>query len=128
MSLIPGTRCRSVRNIIFRGGIVRRATPGTLVSRRENLGRQLFTVKFDSGENLILFAHEIEPVNEISRRSGPSRSSLGDTASTPTALGIEDVDIPIARLQAAPIRFTFFWPVIDRWEGHDFQVDVRGIP
>lgn len=48
--------------------------------------------------------------------------------STPTALGIAYVDVPIARLQAAPIRFTFFWPVTDRWEGHDFQVDVRGIP
>lgn len=64
MSLIPGTRCRSVRNIVFEGGVVRRATSGTLVSRRENLGRQLFTVKFDSGEKLILFAHEIEPESD----------------------------------------------------------------
>jgi hypothetical protein len=62
MSLIPGMRCRSVRNIVFQGGIVRQATPATVVSRRENLGRQLFTVRFDSGEKLILFAHEIEPV------------------------------------------------------------------
>lgn len=54
-------------------------------------------------------------------------STVQDTASTPTALGIEYVDIPIARLQAAPIRFTFFWPLTDRWEGHDFQVGVRGI-
>jgi hypothetical protein len=37
-----------------------RATPGTLVSRRENLGRELFTVDFDSGPKAILFAHEIE--------------------------------------------------------------------
>jgi hypothetical protein len=63
-SLIPGTRCRSVRNIVFHGGIVRRATPGTLISQRENLGRQLFTVKFDSGEKLILFGHEVEPVSD----------------------------------------------------------------
>ena len=54
-------------------------------------------------------------------------STVQDIPSTPTALGIEYVDVPIARLQAAPIRFTFFWPVTDRWEGHDFQVDVRGI-
>jgi glucoamylase len=53
-------------------------------------------------------------------------SVVKETASTPTALGIEYVDIPIARLQVAPIRFTFFWPVIDRWEGHDFRVDVGG--
>ena len=64
MSLVPGTRCRSARTIAFSGGIVRRATPGTLVSQRENLGRELFTVDFDSGEKLILFAHEIEPLSD----------------------------------------------------------------
>jgi len=62
MSLVPGTRCRSARTIVFSGGIVRRATPGTLVSMRENLGRELFTVTFDSGQKVILFAHEIELV------------------------------------------------------------------
>jgi hypothetical protein len=64
MSLAPGTRCRSVRTIVFPGGVVRRATPGTLVSRRENLGRELFTVTFDSGQKLILFAHEIELLSD----------------------------------------------------------------
>jgi hypothetical protein len=64
MSLVPGTRCRSARNIAFPGGIVRRATLGTLVSQRENLGRELFTVNFDSGQRLILFADEIEPLGE----------------------------------------------------------------
>ena len=64
MSLVPGTRCRSARTITFSGGIVRRATPGTLVSQRENLGRDLFTVNFDSGQKLILFAHEVEPVGD----------------------------------------------------------------
>jgi len=60
MSIIPGTRCRSTRTIVLPGGIVRRSTPGTLVSQRENLGRELFTVDFDSGQKVILFAHEIE--------------------------------------------------------------------
>ena len=64
MSLVPGTRCRSARTIVFLGGIVRRATPGTLVSQRENLGRELFTVIFDSGQKLILFAHEIELMSD----------------------------------------------------------------
>jgi len=64
MPLIPGTRCRSARTIVFPGGIVRRATLGTLVSQRENLGRELFTVDFDSGQKLIVFAHEIELVSE----------------------------------------------------------------
>jgi hypothetical protein len=60
MSIIPGTRCRSARAITLPGGIVRRATPGTLVSLRENLGRKLFTVSFDGGQKVIVFAHEIE--------------------------------------------------------------------
>ena len=60
MSIVSGRRCRSTRTIVFPGGIVRRATPGTLVAQRENLGRELFTVDFDSGEKVILFAHEIE--------------------------------------------------------------------
>jgi hypothetical protein len=64
MSLIPGMRCRSARTIVFPGGLVRRATQGTLVAQRENLGRELFTVNFDSGQKLILFAHEIEPVSD----------------------------------------------------------------
>jgi len=45
-------------------GALRRATAGTLVSQRETLGRELFTVTFDSGQKLILFAHEIEPVSD----------------------------------------------------------------
>ena len=53
---------------------------------------------------------------------------LEDTASTPTALGIEFVDVPIARLQAAPIRFTFFWPAAERWEGRDFAITVEKSP
>ena len=64
MSILPGTRCRSARAITFPGGIVRRATPGILVSRRENLGRTLFTVRFDDGQQLIVFAHEIDFVSE----------------------------------------------------------------
>ena len=63
MSVVPGTRCRSTRAIVFAGGIVRRATLGTLVAQRENLGRELFTVDFD-GHRVILFAHEIELVRD----------------------------------------------------------------
>ena len=60
MSRTPGTRCRLIRSIVHPGGIVRRGTVGTLVARRENLGRELFTVDLDGGEKMILFAHEIE--------------------------------------------------------------------
>lgn len=53
-------------------------------------------------------------------------SAVKDTASTPTVLGVEFVDIPIAPGQAAPIRFTFFWPEVGRWEGRDFQITAEG--
>ena len=64
MLLVPGARCRSSRSIVVPGGIVRRASQGTLVAKRENLGRELFTVDFDTGQKLILFAHEIELVSD----------------------------------------------------------------
>jgi glucoamylase len=48
-----------------------------------------------------------------------------DTASTPIGTGHEYADIPVTPGRRAPIRFTFFWTAAGRWEGRDFQVDVR---
>lgn len=61
--LAPGLRCRSTRAIVHPGGMLRRAAEGTLLSVRENLGRMLFTVGFDTGHKLILFVHEIEAMS-----------------------------------------------------------------
>jgi glucoamylase len=47
-----------------------------------------------------------------------------DTPSSPTALGIEFVDIPVLPNQSAPIRFTFHWTAANRWEGRDYVVAV----
>jgi len=33
-----------------------------------------------------------------------------------------------ARLQGAPIRFTFFWPEAERWEGRNFAITVQRNP
>jgi hypothetical protein len=62
--VISGLRCRASRPIPHPRGIVRRATEGTVRSTRENIGRQLITVDFDSGEKLVLFPHEIELMQE----------------------------------------------------------------
>ncbi|MEO7145854.1 MAG: glycoside hydrolase family 15 protein [Bryobacteraceae bacterium] len=51
--------------------------------------------------------------------------TVQDTASSPTALAIEFVDIPIAPTQPSPIRFTFFWTADSRWEGRDYAVAVE---
>jgi len=50
---------------------------------------------------------------------------LNDTRSSPTAVGLEYVDIDIATSSHMPIRFTFFWPEQNHWEGRDYKVDVR---
>ena len=50
--------------------------------------------------------------------------TVNDTASAPTAFGIEFVDIPITASQQAPLRFTLFWPQSNSWEGRDHMVEV----
>ena len=47
-----------------------------------------------------------------------------DTDSTSIGTGHEYVDIRVLP-QQAPVRFTFFWTAVGRWEGQDFQVDTR---
>jgi glucoamylase len=56
--------------------------------------------------------------------TGDEWRTVNDTASAPTAFGIEFVDIPITTSQHAPLRFTFFWPQSNSWEGRDYMVEV----
>ena len=48
-----------------------------------------------------------------------------DSPSIATGLGAHFVDIPVARHQRAPVRFTFLWTETQRWEGQDYDVEVR---
>ena len=41
------------------------------------------------------------------------------------ALGLHSVEIAVPERQRAPVRFTFFWPEAQRWEGTDFVVTVH---
>ncbi len=50
--------------------------------------------------------------------------TVNDTDSTSTALGVEFTDIPIGKAQKDPVRFTFFWPDSERWEGRDYAVSI----
>jgi glucoamylase len=54
-----------------------------------------------------------------------------DTDSASVGTGHEYVDIRVALGQRAPVRFTFYWTPVGRWEGRDFQVGIdeeqRGI-
>jgi glucoamylase len=51
--------------------------------------------------------------------------TIRDSRSSATTLGIHWLDIPIAASQSAPIRFTFFFPKQERWEGRDYVVNIR---
>jgi len=50
--------------------------------------------------------------------------TVHDTSSTPTGLGIEYVDLPVPVTQNLPLRFTFFWPQDNQWQGQNYQVEV----
>lgn len=58
----PGIRCRALRSITHQRGVLRRGDEGTVLAMRENLGRSLVTVDFESGDRLVVFSHEIEPL------------------------------------------------------------------
>lgn len=49
-------------------------------------------------------------------------AAAGDSVAT--ALGVHYFDIQVRPGQTAPIRFTFFWPQQQCWEGHDYAVAV----
>jgi glucoamylase len=47
-----------------------------------------------------------------------------DTDSTSILTGHQYVDIRVPPTQTAPVRFTFFWTAVGRWEGRDFEVGI----
>jgi glucoamylase len=51
--------------------------------------------------------------------------SVEDNPTSAPVLGFHFVDIPIPAAQQAPIRFTFYWEVENRWEGRDYMVAVE---
>jgi glucoamylase len=57
--------------------------------------------------------------------TGDEWGTVKDTSSSATTLGIDFVDIPIIATQRAPIRFTFFWPESNSWEGRDYMVEIK---
>jgi glucoamylase len=48
-----------------------------------------------------------------------------DSHASGTPLGVYYVDIPVMRGQQSPIRFTFYWPAENRWEGRDYQTAIE---
>jgi glucoamylase len=53
--------------------------------------------------------------------------SAQDIKTQDTGLGVHIVDLPTDKVpEGAILRFTFYWPESDRWEGSDFAVQVGG--
>jgi glucoamylase len=50
--------------------------------------------------------------------------TVWDSQAEITPIGISYVDIPIAKTQRSPIRFTLRWADDDRWEGRDYAVEI----
>jgi glucoamylase len=48
-----------------------------------------------------------------------------DTSSIPTSLGLEYADIQVDAAQKAPLKFTFYWPLDNQWQGKDYAVEVE---
>jgi glucoamylase len=63
-------------------------------------------------------------VGFVLRWTNDEWQEVHDSPSTPTEVEIAFVDIDVPKEQRAPLRFTFYWPQEDRWEGRDFQVAV----
>ena len=55
-----GLRCRVVRHLSTRDGLLRRDTYGTIQYEMDNLGRHLVFVDWDNGMNTPVFAQEVE--------------------------------------------------------------------
>ncbi len=52
-------------------------------------------------------------------------ATVEESASAPIPLGIDYVDLDVPEEQREAIRFTFYWPKDDRWQGEDFAVAVE---
>ncbi len=47
-----------------------------------------------------------------------------DSFSTETGLGLHFVDLPPLGAEGRAWTFTFYWPIVDRWEGRDYWVQA----
>jgi len=56
---LAGTRFRTVRPIAHHGGYLPRLSGGTIRYQVENLGRQLISVEFDTGQSMMVLADDV---------------------------------------------------------------------
>lgn len=55
-------------------------------------------------------------------------NQVTETMASTNALKLYYADIAIAKDQRSPVRFTFFWVATAKWEGRDYQVEIKAPP
>ncbi len=61
----------------------------------------------------------------VVRWSADDWATVQETATRATGLGVHVADLATAALPPGTcLRFTFYWPEADRWEGGDFAVTI----
>jgi glucoamylase len=59
------------------------------------------------------------------RWSPDNWAAAGELDSRTTSVGLHFADLATKRGHRAPLRFTFFWPEPQKWEGRDYHVDLE---
>lgn len=83
-----------------------------------------FTDQIDSlGKNRNLRFELLAPA--VLHWSNDRWKTTQDATTTDSKLGLHVIDLARAQLGlAGQLLFTFYWPAADRWEGHDFQIEL----
>jgi glucoamylase len=95
-----------------------RRTPGPAPMEIWNFHRQIEAVR--AGWPLRILAG----APFLLRWTDDEWSTTTETPSGRTPLGIDYVDLRPSLLPGVALRFTFYWPASDRWEGRDFAVTI----
>ena len=60
----------------------------------------------------------------VLRWSDDDWKTVKDTYCSSTSVGLDYVDIQVPPTQTAPLKFTFYWPLTQSWQGQDFQISI----
>ncbi len=93
--------------------------------KAEGHRRRLEVWKFDRQPPTIEVGEELRVIANqpfVLHASADSWATISDTDSSETLFGLHYADLPALSRPGEVWRFTFRWPIVDRWEGHDFAV------
>ena len=117
--------------------LVRSLHDGRVFDMPPQTVRRYQVARTGSGHTIWRFNHKCRAIVEFNtlrlevlaparvRWSRDEWRTVQDTETRDTGLGIHVVDFPTSDLRAGhTVRFTFYWPEAERWEGRDFEIQV----